>query len=225
MKVRQPLSPANPLPYTNNWTPVMSPNDFLPEEVEKILYAKSCIHQRLVDFDLTIGKLGRNMVLSYFVSGGCIASILQGEEPKDIDIYFVSQFVADPIIKLYTTDPSYMGEVADIDEKYRDVPNTPYMLSQGKMVTENAVTLKNGLQLITKHYGTPDEIRQTFDFVHCMPYYDARNDKLYISREQYNCCVNKCLVINNSANLTTWREDKFIKRGYYYGNSTNLSTN
>lgn len=201
-----------PTPYT----PAQSINDFLPGEVYKIIAAKESIQRRLVDFNLTIGKLGRNMVLSYFVSGGCIASLLQGEEPKDIDIYFLSQFVADPIIKLYTTDPSYMNEVAVWEEKYRDVAT-----NTGMMITENAVTLKNGLQLITKHYGTPESIRKTFDFVHCLPYYDSVKEKLYISREQYNCCVNKCLLIHNKDNYSLARELKFLKRGYGYGTNTN----
>lgn len=189
---------------------------FNEEESKKILEIKDKIKWQLAEFNLTVGKLGKPMQHSYFVSGGCIASLLQDEIPKDYDIYFFSKEWADKIVNLYTNDPSYMNEVAVYEEKYRDVLTNKNV---GDMViTENAVSLKNGLQLITKHYGTPEDIRKTFDFVHCLPYYNSLQDKLYISREQYDCCVNKILKINNSANLTVWREEKFKSRGYKYGN-------
>jgi len=190
-----------------------SADDFLPSEVINIRRAKQLLLIKLNEFNMTLTKLGGTHRIGYFVSGGCFASLLQEEEPKDIDIWFFSQFVADRVVELYTKDPSYMNEVAVWDEKYRDVKGH----ASGMMITENAVTLKDNIQLITKNYGEPQEVRQTFDFVHCMPYYDSRNDKLYISREQYNCCVNKCLLVNNRANVMRWREDKFRKRGYDYG--------
>ena len=186
---------------------------FKDSEKEQILWMKETIKKNLQEFNMTIAKLGHATKSSYFVSGGCFASLLQGEIPKDYDIYFYSKELAEPIINLFTKDPSYMNEVEDVPDKYRDVAG-----ADGKWITENAVTLKNHLQLIIKHYGSPEEIRKTFDFVHCMPYYDLWDDRLYISRRQYDCCVNKILEINNSTNLTTWRENKFKERGYKYGN-------
>lgn len=191
----------------------MNRDDFLPSEVLNIRLAKRLLHDKLTEFNMTLTKLGDTHRLGYFVSGGCFATLLQEEEPKDVDIWFINEQIGKRVIELYTNDTSYMNEVAVWDEKYRDVKGH----ASGMMITENAVTLKNGIQLITKHYGTPQEVRKTFDFVHCMPYYSAADDKLYISREQYNCCVNKCLVVNNKENFTQWREHKFRKRGYDYG--------
>ena len=186
---------------------------FKDSEKEQILWMKENIKKNLEEFNMTIGKLGVLDHATYFVSGGCFASMLQGEIPKDFDIYFYSEQQAKPIINLFTKDPSYMNEVEDVNELYRDALGV-----DGKMITENAITLKNKLQLITKHYGTAEEIRSTFDYVHCMPFYEPWSDRLYISHTQYDCCVNKILRIHNTANLTTWREDKFVKRGYKYGN-------
>lgn len=181
-------------------------SNFTAEEITKILMAKDAIKKNIEEFLLTVGKL--NFRCEFFVSGGCTASLLQNEVPKDYDIYFKYESPAKRIVELYTNDPSYMNEVAVYEEKYRDV-------EIGQMViTENAVTLKNNLQLITKHYGTPQEIRSTFDFVHCLPYYDTEDDRLYISRDQYDCCVNKVLKVNNLNNYTRYREEKFKKRGY-----------
>ena len=127
---------------------------------EKILKAKQTIKHQLFDFNVTIAKLKLSSNY-YFVSGGCIGSLIRGEIPKDYDIYFCDESFAKPIISLYTEDPSYQNEVAVVEEKYRDAITNV----NGMCITENAVTLKNGLQLITKHYGDPEVIRDTFDFV------------------------------------------------------------
>jgi hypothetical protein len=222
MKNHSPIRPATPVPSIKTLTldiKTMNKQDenFSLTEIDKILSVKKVLYNALFDFNLTITKLGRNMVQGYFVSGGCIASLLQGEDPKDFDIWFTSQFVADPIIKLFTQDPSYKNEVADVDDKYREV-----LGKDGKMITENAVTLKSGLQLITKQYGTTEEIRKTFDYIHCLPVYVPSTDKLYISPEQYFCCVNKILKVNCAESVTPYRQDKFAKRGYTYGEQTTV---
>ena len=186
---------------------------FTKEEMSHILVAKHTLVNSLESFILTVAKLNTPSILyhkSFFVSGGVIGSLLRNEEPNDIDIYFFHEKLAGSIIHLYTQDESYKNEVEDVNEKYRDViPN-----KDGKLITENAVTLKSRLQLITRHYGEPALIRKTFDFVHCLPYYDSRDDKLYISKEQYDLCMNKKLKVNSPANLTKHREEKFKKRGY-----------
>ena len=187
----------------------MSMNDFSAADVVLINTVKDNIKFKLTEFNMTVMKRGKHLTQSYFVSGGCIASLLQGTTPNDWDIYFYSKELAEPIIDLFTNDPSYKNEVAVFEEKYRDVTD-----NAGKpLITENAITLKNGLQLITKHYGTPDEVRSTFDFVHCKPYYDTLNDKLYISREQFDCCKNKFLKMTKS-DVAQHRIDKFQRRGY-----------
>jgi hypothetical protein len=180
-------------------------------EIEKdhILRVKKKLKEKLVDFTLTINKLHNNFTRSFFVTGGCIGSLLRNEEPKDYDIYFFAKFKADGVIDLFTKDPSYKDQVAVSEDEYRDV-------KIGQMViTENAMTLKNGLQLITKHYGEPQDIRKTFDFVHCMPYYDTRDDKLYISREQYDLNMNKKMKPNTRQDLiASWRIAKYQERGF-----------
>ena len=45
---------------------------------------------------------------------------------------------------------------------------------------------------------------------------DPEDDKIYISRDQYDCCVNKTLKVNNYSHLTPRREERFKKRGYKY---------
>lgn len=144
-----------------------------------------------------------------FLSGGAIASLIQNGQPKDWDVYFTNPLTQKVVIDLFSTDYLLSDDIAIVDEKYREMTK-----GDGRCITENAMTLKNGIQLITKHNGTPDEIRETFDFVHCKPYYHFGQDQLFISKEQYDLCHNKKLKVNNQKNVTPWRISKFEKRGY-----------
>lgn len=170
-------------------------------EITNILSAKAKIRLKMAYFQ----KFFKNYLDDMFLSGGAIASLLQAQEPKDWDVYFKTQSTQNVVLDHFKIEQE--DEIADYDEKYRD-------FGGNKIVTENATTLKNGIQLITKHNGQPQDIRSTFDFVHCMPYYELSSDTLYISREQYDLCVGKILKINNPKAVTRWRQSKFEERGY-----------
>ena len=150
-------------------------------------------------FSMIEGLIGGNI---FFVSGGCIGSLLRLEEPNDIDIYYYNatdlKFVKDHILLFHNDN------ILEYIDKYREV-GTP----SGKLITENAITLKNKCQLILKHTGLPSHVRSTFDFVHCMPYYDYMNQTLYISEEQYSLCMSKVLKVNSQKHVTQRRIDKF----------------
>lgn len=181
-------------------------------ETANILTAKMKLGQALEDFNLTLKKLntsGVDFVQSYYVTGGCIGSLLRAEEPNDYDIYFVTDSYCQRVARLFKEDPSYMHMVAEFDIKYRELKGL-----DGRMITENATTLKNKLQIITMHTGFPEAIRKTFDFIHCMPYYVPCQDKLYISREQYDLNMDKRLKVNNKETFTAERTKKFVDRGW-----------
>ena len=142
-----------------------------------------------------------------FLSGGAIASLLQGEMINDLDIYSrvpLTKF-ADKLIT------EYNSSIAEIYGEYRDI--APSFMG-GKMITEKAITMKDGTSYILMHYGSPEYVKRTFDFVHCMPHFSFADRKLYISKEQYDACVNKILVPNNKGQLKSWRINKFKQRGY-----------
>lgn len=177
-----------------------------PEQASIIRKAKTVLEKNLNERLAIFGPYEKRLA-DWYVSGGCIASLLRGEEPNDYDVYFLNQESMNHVVALITGSPDLMRHVADIEEKYREVKG-----KDGKCITENAITMKNGLQLITRHCGS--KVRHTFDFVHCMPKYHFDDHRLYISEEQYNCCMNKILVVNEQENFTQQRYDKFIKLGY-----------
>jgi hypothetical protein len=59
------------------------------------------------------------------------------------------------------------------------------------------------------------EHRKRFDFLHCMPWFDIKNEKFYISENQYKAIKEKRLVINPDAReVAAYRIQKFEKRGW-----------
>ena len=165
------------------------------------------------DFEM---KLFKNT----YLTGGAIASLLQNEDPKDWDFYCKDSVTMDKFA-LYLTHPSRTNFIKDVDEAYAEVYDTNGKMmssyrwyTNGKMITSQAITTKNNDSFITVLYGDPEYIRQTFDYVHCMPYFDLNTHKLYISPKQYKACTHKKLIVNNSANVKQWRADKFKQRGY-----------
>jgi hypothetical protein len=150
---------------------------------------------------------GGTMSLGHvFLTGGAIASILQGEQPKDLDFYFYSQGAMNEWREHLLKNDQY---IADVKENYK------LSLGQdGKMITANAITMKSGHSFITRFCGDREFVKKSFDYAHCCADYDPWTEKLRISPLQYWCIKNKVLMVNNQDNVTQWREDKFINRWY-----------
>lgn len=84
-------------------------------------------------------------------------------------------------------------------------------------LSTNAITLSDGIQLVVRFYGEPDEIHETYDFVHTKAYYDYAEGKVVIPREVYEAVVNKTLLYTGSKYpvCSVFRVRKFIERGWH----------
>jgi hypothetical protein len=142
------------------------------------------------------------------VTGGVSASLFHRQEPNDFDIFFRHENGRDEFQKLLNDD-NILKDVADVNPKYG-----VEVLVSGKLVTSHAVTFKNGIQIVTMNTS---EARQTFDFIHTMPWYDCDEKKYHISPAQYKSIIDKKLVKNphpKSYGVTEKRMQKFIDRGW-----------
>jgi hypothetical protein len=142
----------------------------------------------------------------FYLTGGAIASLLQGSEPKDWDIYCSSVIEMESVMKMLLASKEH---IADVAQNYIEAYGT-----DGKMITNNAITMKDGSSFIILLTKPASDLKQTFDYLHCTPHYDIVDRKLYISRAQYDAIVNKKLVVNNDSMVKEWRTQKFLKRGY-----------
>ena len=145
------------------------------------------------------------------LTGGCFASLFLDEEVHDWDVYLRDSVTISRFESFVMSDTPTLNEVADVTSGYMIITNV-----DGKLVTANAITFKNGLQVIIK---TDKTHRETFDFLHCMPYFDMATQQLFISRRQYDAIKDKKLVKNprHALALNEQRVEKFISRGWNLG--------
>jgi hypothetical protein len=171
--------------------------------LKKVLFAQ--MNLLLDAFPQELANFLRNKAI---LTGGAISSLMHNEFPNDFDLYLQDKNDI-MFFKQYVNNMD-KNIIQDANEKYVEVQ------VEGKLVTANATTFKNGLQVIT--LATADS-RSTFDFVHCMPWYKISDHKLYISKVQYNAILNKQLIKNQHKNafaLSQKRIQKYTDKGWRF---------
>lgn len=100
---------------------------------------------------------------------------------------------------------SIVKDIEDGGEKYR-----PIFMSQ------NAITLSNKMQLVTRFYGEPKEIHDNYDFVHAMCFWDHAKGELNLPADALEAMLSRTLVYHGSLYpvATIFRAKKFIERGW-----------
>jgi len=98
------------------------------------------------------------------------------------------------------------------DEAQSDKPKyRPVFLSA------NAITLSNGVQLVTRFYGDPAEIHENYDFVHCTNYWTSWDEALVLNPAALESLLSRTLQYTGSLYpvCSVIRTRKFIKRGWH----------
>jgi hypothetical protein len=186
---------------------------FTEDQTKHIQEVKRKIQSHIVGIWMCDMNYSKGLKLDKInLSGGVIASLLQGETPKDWDFYFEDQMSCENF-EYFILNDVRKDEVADVNEKYSD-----FIGKDGKMITANSITMKDGNSFITKYYGDINHVKKHFDFLHCTPHYSLKEEKLYISPRQYDACVNKKLIVNNPKVIKKHRVIKFKERGYRESN-------
>lgn len=215
------------------------------------------------------------------VTGGCIASMLLGEQVNDFDVYFRTKAtvrrVADYYVAQFSaakkaqggvqfgtfveelTDLSgkervrivvksagvasdeqeadynyfegrpdheageYIGEafdplstVKDIADGAKDAMSEDAPIYSPAFLSSNAISLRGKVQLILRFYGDPDEIHSSYDFAHCMNYWESGQSKLTLRPESLEALLSKTLVYHGSKYplCSVIRSRTFIERGW-----------
>lgn len=110
---------------------------------------------------------------------------------------------------LYDQVVEMADELSTKDKKEKS-PYRPIFLS------DNAITLSDKIQLITRFYGEPFEIHKNFDFVHALCWYDFHKDELELPRDSLQALLSKTLIYTGSLYpiASLFRARKFIQRGW-----------
>lgn len=188
-------------------------SEFTTAEKTKILKLKSEIASY---YDMSMKKLGNQKLTSMFfdecvITGGCISALWHGEKVNDIDVYAKTTkgLIA---LKTMLTHPGNSVIVKKGTAYELDTADGPTLAGK-PLITDNAVTLANDVQFV--YLGVADECRKAFDFIHCMPWYDLKTQKLYISQAQVASIRTKTLVLNIAGEkLKERRIKKYTDKGW-----------
>ena len=183
--------------------------------------------------DINVRRLVRK---NSIITGGCIPSMLLDENVNDFDVYFtnietvnavcmyyIHSFEYDTVIrtfsielesdsKIYVEIPSEgiarrIPQKNEIDNKLKYLP---------KVITENAITLHDDIQLIIRFVGNVEEIHKNFDYVHCTCTWASKDDSLYLPKDALVSILTKELIYRGSKYplSSIIRSRKFITRGW-----------
>lgn len=83
-------------------------------------------------------------------------------------------------------------------------------------VSSNSMTLSNGIQIITRFSGEPEQIIKNFDYAHTLNYYDIKSRELVLNKKALVSIMTKNLIYTGSLFplCSLFRMRKFMDRGY-----------
>lgn len=190
---------------------------FSPQEQQHIVEVKTRIKQYVeAAFEKIAPLVGSRPLESWIkdnfvVSGGITASLWGADTAvKDIDLYY-----RDPVsVQLFNNriDEMFIREGAALQHLVKEI-NPRYMTTEvaGKLITVNAVTLINDMQII--RLGSLAECQRIFDFKHCLPTFDLRDNVFKISRNSFDS-LNTRKLFTHHGTPKAHRLEKFSKRGW-----------
>ncbi len=144
-----------------------------------------------------------------FIAGGCLASMIRGDEPKDFDFFLNSKDALYKVVEYFVNQHnqrSYVDRELSVsiwdDGKVTFSVPGGYTKQKGESKTDPVrfsptdITFPNNLQLIVVGAETEREIISKFDFVHTMSYYKPNTDEFFMGEDAFNASVSNRLVYN-----------------------------
>lgn len=114
-----------------------------------------------------------------------------------------------------------MSDSGEIEDKYDDLNGKAQEVEDGPkyrpvFMSTNAVTLSHRIQLVTRFFGSPEEIHENYDFVHCTNYWSSWNNELVLNQKALEALLARELryVGSKYPLCSIMRIRKFIKRGW-----------
>lgn len=225
--------------------------------IEKLFRRK--IEDWLKSFPAEQASLVEKLRSNVIITGGAIASCLQGDMPNDYDLYIKNIDVAIELAKYYTLkipttrndmtmrpevthtpdsvtinikSAGAAGEEIDLDQyryfEYQDkdgIDASVYLSEKTKnsntgkytvlLITSNAITLSDDMQIILRFVGEPEIIHVNYDFIHTTNYWTNKTG-LILNLPAIEATITKELIYSGSRYpiCSLFRIRKFIKRGW-----------
>jgi len=199
--------------------------------IEKILRGKFVSFLNSIKDDNVKKLVKENSI----ITGGAIVSLLTDQEVNDFDVYFTNEETVRAVAKYYRdiVDKDKKMINFNIEEKIKGndvrivlkVPSAG--MTQGDIkktkkkyypiiVTDNAITLSNKIQIIVRFYGDAEKIHENFDYEHVKSYWLSENGRLYLNPNALEYILCKELRYTGSLYplASLFRLRKFLSKGW-----------
>lgn len=178
--------------------------DFLARKEKQGGVAVACYVEELKD------SAGRDRVRIVIKSAG-VASQTQGDDYAYFEgrpDHEAGEYVSEAF------DP--LSDVKDIADEAKAEMSREIAPYSAAFLSSNAVSLSGKVQLVLRFYGDPDTIHESYDFVHCMNYYESGQSSLTLRPEALEALLSRTLVYRGSQYplCSVIRSRKFIERGW-----------
>lgn len=112
---------------------------------------------------------------------------------------------------------SVMGDLDAGDEVPASVLATELPHYRPVFLSGNAITLSNGIQIVTRFIGEPEVIHKYYDFVHCTCYWSSWDGKIVLPAAALEAIITKELRYVGSLYplCSIIRIRKFVARGWH----------
>lgn len=149
-------------------------------------------------FEIRTGQYIGNME-GVYIAGGAVTSAFSDAPVADLDFYFADERASARFLS-FAKNQGYLQTYA----------------------TKNAITMKAQnsdltIQLITRFYGTPEEIIRGFDFTVCQGAYICRDNKFVLGNAFLEDIASRRLVYTNTSHYpicALYRTKKYQQKGY-----------
>ena len=177
----------------------------------------------LDDFIETLPKdLKYEFTFNTFVAGGAILSLLRGEEPNDVDIYFSEEQTALKIARYFNFYPvvKEFYDITGVKEHRIYITKTSFSILKEEgicpvFVSPNAMTLSNRFQLVFRYTGAPDFVIDQFDFAHTQMFWNRVSGVKLSDRAKDSLVLNELFYLPGAYPLSSlFRLRKFLLRGW-----------
>lgn len=155
------------------------------------------------------------------ITGGSIVSMLQGDKVNDYDLYFrnrqtaleVAEYYAKQVplanveikldvdasgrkampgnISIRVNNPSAFQQESEFADEVPEATNKVEGKYSPVYMSSNAITLSDGIQLICRFYGEPEQIHSNYDFIHCTCYWKSWDDELVLPQAALESILTK----------------------------------
>jgi len=115
-----------------------------------------------------------------------------------------------------TDQDAFLETVFTVAEEAEEEEKPPY---RPIFLSTNAITLSDKIQMVIRFYGSPSDVKSTYDFLHVTGYWCSWTNKLSITKGALWALLNKELVVINGGTqypvAAICRIRKFLNRGFH----------